>query len=99
MTAELGKGKVGSSFDDFLKEQGIYEEVTESAIKSVLARQLAEIMEEQNITKMEMAKQLGTSRSQLDRLLCPDNDGVTLGTLSRAANLLGHSLKFELRKE
>ena len=98
MTAELEKGKVGSSFDDFLKEQGIYEEVTESAIKSVLALQLAEIMEEQNITKMEMARRLDTSRSQLDRLLDPDNDGVTLGTLSRAANLLGHSLKFELRK-
>lgn len=98
MTAELGKGKVGSSFDDFLKEQGIYEEVTESAIKSILALQLSEIMEEQNITKMEMAKRLDTSRSQLDRLLDPDNDDVTPGTLSRAANLLGHSLKFELRK-
>ena len=98
MTAELGKGKVGSSFDDFLKEQGIYEEVTESAIKSVLALQLAEIMEEQKITRMEMARRLDTSRLQLDRLLDPDNDGVTLGTLSRAANLLGHSLKFELRK-
>ena len=85
MTAEFGKEEVGSSFDDFLKEQGIYEEVTESAIKSVLALQLAEIMEEQNI-------------GHLDRLLDPDNDGVTLGTLSRTANLLGHSLKFELRK-
>ena len=98
MIAELGKGKVGSSFDDFLKEQGIYEEVTESAIKSVLALQLAEIMKERNVTKMEMAKRLDTSRSQLNRLLNPDNDGVTLGILSRAANLLGHSLKFELRK-
>lgn len=91
------KGRVGSSFDDFLKEQGIYEEVTENAIKRVLAFQLAEIMKEQNITKVEMAKRLDTSRSQLDRLLDPENDEVTLGSLSRAANILGCSLKFELR--
>ena len=97
MTVETKEGKIGSSFDDFLNEQGIYEEVTENAMKRVLAFQLAEIMEEQNITKVEMAKRLDTSRSQLDRLLDPENDEVTLGALSRAANILGHSLKFELR--
>lgn len=75
MTAKTKKGKVGSSFDDFLKEQGIYEEVTENAIKRVLAFQLAEIMKKQNITKVEMAKRLDTSRLQLDRLLDPENDG------------------------
>ena len=91
------KGRIGSSFDDFLKEQGIYEEVTENSIKRVLAFQLAEIMKEQSITKVEMAKRLDTSRSQLDRLLDPENDGVTLGSLSRAANILGRTLKFELR--
>lgn len=97
MTAEAKKGKIGSSFDDFLKEQGIYEEVTENAMKRVLAFRLAEIMKEQNITKAEMAKRLDTSHSQLDRLLDPENDGVTLGALSRAVNALGYSLKFELR--
>lgn len=97
MTAEAKKGKIGSSLDDFLKEQGIYEEVTENAMKRVLAFRLAEIMKEQNITKAEMAKRLDTSRSQLDRLLDPENDGVTLGALSRAVNALGYSLKFELR--
>ena len=97
MTAEAKKGKIGSSFEDFLKEQGIYEEVTENAMKRVLAFRLAEIMKEQNITKAEMAKRLDTSRSQLDRLLDPENDGVTLGALSRAVNALGYSLKFELR--
>lgn len=97
MTAEAKKGKIGSSLDDFLKEQGIYEEVTENAMKRVLAFRLSEIMKEQNITKAEMAKRLDTSRSQLDRLLDPENDGVTLGALSRAVNALGYSLKFELR--
>lgn len=97
MTAETRKGKIGSSFDDFLKEQGIYEEITENAIKRVLAFRLAEIMKERNITRTEMAKRLGTSPSQLDRLLDPENDGVTLGALSRAADVLGYSLKFELR--
>ncbi len=97
MTAKAGKGRIGSSFDDFLKEQGIYEEVTENAIKRVLAFQLAEIMKEQNISKAEMAKRLDTSRSQLNRLLDPENDEGTLGALSRVANILGCSLKFELR--
>lgn len=97
MNVKAGKGRVGSSFEDFLKEQGIYEEVTENAMKRVLAFQLAEIMKEQNITKAEMAKRLDTSRSQLDRLLDPENDGITLDALSRAVNALGYSLKFELR--
>lgn len=97
MTAEAEKGKIGSSFDDFLKEQGIYEEVTENAIKRVLAFRLAEIMKERNITKAKMAKRLDMSRSQLNRLLDPENDGVTLDALSRVADVLGFSLKFELR--
>lgn len=97
MNVKAGKGRIGSSFEDFLKEQGIYEEVTENAMKRVLAFRLAEIMKEQNITKAEMAKRLDTSRSQLDRLLDPENDGVTLDALSRAVNALGYSLKFELR--
>lgn len=97
MNVKAGKGRVGSSFDDFLKEQGIYEEVTENAIKRVLAFRLAEIMKERNITKAEMAKRLDMSRSQLNRLLDPENDGVMLGALSRVADVQGFSLKFELR--
>ena len=95
MAAESKKGKIGSSFDDFLKEQDIYEEVTENAIKRVLAFKLAGIMKEQNITKVEMAKRLDTSHSQLNRLLDLENGEVTLGTLSRVVNVLGCSLKFE----
>ena len=97
MTEEIEKGKVGALFEDFLKEQGTYEETTEQAVKRVLAFQIAQVMKEQKITKMEMARRLKTSRSQLDRLLDPENDRVTLGVLSRAARVLGRSLKLELR--
>ena len=61
------------------------------------AFQLASVMEEKGITKVEMAKQLETSRSQLDRLLDPENDKVTLATLSRAAKVVGRELTLELR--
>lgn len=97
MTEEIEKGKAGALFEDFLKEQGTYEETTEQAVKRVLAFQIAQVMKEQKITKVEMARRLKTSRSQLDRLLDPENDRVTLGVLSRAARVLGRSLNLELR--
>jgi DNA-binding phage protein len=90
------KGRVGSSFDDFLKEEGIYEEVTARAIKRVIARQLGALMQSERLTKSEMAKRMQTSRAQLDRLLDPDNESVTLGTLARAAEAVGRQLRFEL---
>lgn len=95
MTAE-GKGKIGSSLDDFLKEEGIYEEVSARAIKRVLARQLGALMVEQKITKAELARRMNTSRAQLDRLLDPQNESVTLSTLSRAAHAVGRNLRVEL---
>ena len=95
--SDIEKGKVGDLFSDFLKEQGNYEVTTEQAVKRVIAFQLASVMKEKGITKVEMAKQLETSRSQIDRLLDPDNDKVTLATLSRAAKVVGHELTFELR--
>ena len=79
----------GSSFDSFLEEEGIREEVEAVAIKRVLAWQLEQAMEEQQKTKRAMAKQLHTSRSQLDRLLDPRNVSVTLDTITRAARALG----------
>ena len=97
MTGEIEKGKAGGLFEDFLKERGTCGETTEYAVKRVLAFQIAQMMKEQNITKVEMARRLETSRSQLDRLLDPDNDGVTLGVLSRATRVLGRSLNLELR--
>ena len=97
MTTDVEKGKAGALFEDFLKDQGTYEATTEQAVKRVLAFQLAQAMKEQNITKVEMAKRLETSRSQLDRLLDPQNDGVTLSVLSRAAQIVGRSLRLELQ--
>jgi antitoxin HicB len=79
----------GSTFDSFLEQEGIREEVEAVAIKRVLAWQLAEAMRKQQKTKQAMAKQLRTSRSQLDRLLDPRNVSVTLDTITRAARALG----------
>jgi len=90
------KSRIGSSFDDFLKEQGIYEEVTARAIKRVIARQLGALMHDQGLTKSNLAKRMRTSRAQLDRLLDPDNESVTLGTLTRAAQAVGRQLRMEL---
>ncbi len=87
---------IGSSFDDFLKEEGLHEEVTAHAIKRVLAWQIERAMKEQGITKVEMAKRMKTSRAQLDRLLDPKNDKVQLDTVQRAAAAVGRKLHMEL---
>ena len=90
------KGRVGSSFDDYLKQEGLYEEVTARAIKRVIARQLDALMQDQGLTKSALAKRMQTSRAQLDRLLDPDNESVTLATLARAAQAVGRHLRMEL---
>src|SRR6185312_4862478 len=87
---------IGSSFDDFLKKDGIYEGVTARAIKRVLARQLAELRQREEISKTELATRMKTSRDQLDRLLDPKNESVTLGTRARAAQAVGRHLRMEL---
>lgn len=79
----------GSTFDSFLEEEGIRGEVEAVAIKRVLAWQIEQAMRRQQKTKQAMAKQLHTSRSQLDRLLDPENVSVTLDTITRAARALG----------
>ena len=79
----------GSSFDSFLQEEGIREEVEAVAVKRVLAWQISREMKRQQKTKQAMAKELRTSRSQLDRLLDPQNIAVTLETVTRAAHALG----------
>ena len=86
----------GSSFDDFLREEGVLEEAETVAIKRVIAWQLRREMQRKRITKKAMAGRLRTSRSQLDRLLDPQYAGVTLGTLSRAAMVLGKRLKVQV---
>jgi antitoxin HicB len=90
------KGRIGSSFDEFLMEDGLYEEVTARAIKRVIARQLDAQMRRNGLTKSAMARLMRTSRAQLDRLLDPENESVTLGTLARAAHAVGRTLRMEL---
>ena len=90
------KGAVGTTFDDFLKEDGTYESTQAVAIKRVLAWQIGQAMEKRHITKAEMARRMDTSRSQLDRLLDPESDSVTLETLTRAARAVGRQVKVEL---
>lgn len=96
MARKKKTGSVGSSLDEFLRDDGSYERVTARAIKRVLARQLDDLMKRDKISKTELASRMNTSRAQLDRLLDPENDSVTLGTLARAAQAVGRHLHMEL---
>ena len=89
------KKHMGSSVDDLLREEGIFEESQAQAVKEVVAWQLAEAMKKQRISKNRMAALLKTSRSQVDRLLDPKND-ITLGSLQRAAEMVGRRVSIEL---
>jgi len=90
------KGRIGSSFEGYLADQGTLEETNTSAVKRVLAWQLEQAMEKKQISKSAMARAMRTSRSQLDRILDPDNDHIRLDTLTAAANVLGLNLRIEL---
>jgi len=89
-------GRIGSSFDDFLAEQGMLAECEERAIKQILADQIKAAMEQDRLTKAAMAARMQTSRRALDRLLDPANTSVTLHTLQRAALAVGRQLRLEL---
>ena len=91
----MTKKHMGSSIDDFLKHEGIFEEAQAQAIKEVVAWQLAEAMKQQKISKNRMATLLKTSRTQVDRLLDPKND-ITLSSLQRAAAMVGRRVSIEL---
>lgn len=91
-------GRIGSSFEDFLKEEGALEETNAIAVKRVLAWQLEQAMEKDQISKRAMAAAMKTSRSQLDRILDPENDRIRLDTLTAAAHVLGLNLRIELVK-
>jgi len=84
----MSKKHMGSSIDDFLKEEGIFEEAQAQAVKEVVAWQLAEAMRKKKISKSKMAILLKTIRTQVDRLLDPKND-ITLSSLQRAAAIVG----------
>ena len=88
----------GSNFDDFLKEEGIFEEVHAKALKRALAEQIEESMQAANISKVKMAELMATSRSQLDRVLDPDNISIQLDTLMKAARAVGKTVEITFKK-
>ena len=89
-------GRVGSSFEDYLRAEGTLEETTATAVKRVIAWQLREAMAAEHLSKNALAKKMNTSRSQLDRILDPDHDRIQLSTLIGAAEALGRRLRIEL---
>ena len=86
----------GSTLEDFLAQEGVLEEFQARAVKEVVAWQLAEAMRERNLSKNQLAKQMHTSRTQVDRVLDPAAGNVTIETLQRAAELVGRRVKIEL---
>ena len=87
---------LGSSFDDFLTEEGLADEVESGAIKKIIAYQLQETIKKERLSKTALAARLETSRAAVDRLLDPENESITLLSLKKAANVLGKKLRFEL---
>ena len=87
---------IGSNFDEFLESEHILDEVSDLAIKKVIAHQIESEMKSQNISKTQMAKMMKTSRATVNRLLEPNNCSLTLHTLSNAARVLGKSLNVSL---
>lgn len=92
----MNKKRLGSSFDDYLREEHLFEEVQATAIKRVIAYQIVREMKRRKLTKGALASRMKTSRAALDRLLDPTNPSVTLFTLERAASALGKRLRVEL---
>ena len=87
----------GSNFDDFLKEEGIFDEAQARALKRALAEQIADGMDAAQLTKIEMAARMETSRSQLDRVLDPDNTSIQLDTLMKAARAVGKVVEISIK--
>ncbi len=92
----MKKSNIGSSFDDFLKVEGIYEEVVDSAFKKIIAFQISNEMKRKHIKKSEMAELMETSRSTLDRLLDPGNFSINLSIIQKAASVLGKKVEIKL---
>ena len=92
----MAKRNIGSSFDDFLKEEAMLEEVTAVAMKRVIAWQIAQEMKAQQLTKTALAKRMHTSRAALNRLLDENDSSLTLTTLASAAAALGKKVNLQL---
>ena len=87
---------LGSSVDAYFAEDGLLGEIEAAAIKRMIAMELLSELERKQMTKAELARRLDTSRSQVDRILDPDNESITLNTLVKAAALLGRRLHVSL---
>ena len=85
-----------TKLDDFLAEEGVLEQFQATAIKEVIAWQIEAAMKEEGLTRGKLAERMGTSRSQIARLLDPSDGNVTLSTLQRAADMIGRKVKIEL---
>lgn len=93
----MKRNHLGSNFEDFLAEEGILEECRASAIKFKIAHELEKAMRQRKLSKVDIARQLKTSRTGVDRLLDPDNTSITLNTMAKVALLLGKRIEFALR--
>jgi antitoxin HicB len=87
---------IGSSFDDFLAEEGELEGTNAIAVKRVIAWQLGEAMKEAGLTKSSLAQRMHTSRTVVDRLLDASDSSLTLDTMTRAASAVGKRIKIDL---
>jgi DNA-binding Xre family transcriptional regulator len=96
MTGKMSNPHIGSDFDDFLKQEGLYEEVNAGAAKKFLAMQLSHALAESRLTKTELAARMRTSRAVVNRLLDPENMAVNLQTMSKAAGALGKRVEIRL---
>ena len=92
----ISKKHVGQNFEDFLQEEGIYEEVQLNALKKAIAHQIRSMMKEKGIRKTEMAIRMKTSRSSLERLLNEESFNITISTISKAAAVLGKRIELSL---
>jgi predicted XRE-type DNA-binding protein len=92
----MNNTSIGSSFDDFLEDEGLKEEIENGSIKKLIAYQMQEKLKNEHLTKTELAQRLDTSRAAVNRLLDPYNDSITLLTLKKAASILGKKIKLEL---
>jgi len=86
---------IGQNFNDFLKEQGIYDEVNELAAKKLITYQLEKAMQEQKLTKSFIAKKMKTSRVAVDNILNPTFN-TSIDSLERFAHVLGKKLTISL---
>lgn len=96
MSEKRKRGRIGSSFSDFLQKEGTQEETSAIAIKRVLAWELEQAMLKNGVTKNEMARRMCTSRSQLDRILDPNNDKIQLDTVFKAARAIGRGVRLDI---